>query len=70
MRESEAQLATRYKSRLQMEIELEMIVACTYTVDDIYQLALKIEEGLSSSLPDIQVHKLRLLSSIKQQANH
>ncbi|RVW96613.1 Transposon Ty3-G Gag-Pol polyprotein [Vitis vinifera] len=29
-----------------MEIQLEMIVAHTYTVDDVYQLALKIEEGL------------------------
>ena len=29
-----------------MEIQFEMIVAYTYTVDDVYQLALKIEEGL------------------------
>ena len=46
MRESDAQLAARYKARLQMEIQLEMIATHTYTVDDVYQLALKIEEGL------------------------
>ena len=45
MRESDAQLAARYKARLRMEIQLEMIVAHTYTVD-VYQLALKIEEDL------------------------
>ncbi|RVW36518.1 Transposon Ty3-I Gag-Pol polyprotein [Vitis vinifera] len=36
----------RYKAGLRMEIQLEMIAAHTYTVDDVYQLALKIEEGL------------------------
>ncbi|RVX23374.1 Transposon Ty3-I Gag-Pol polyprotein [Vitis vinifera] len=46
VRESDAQLATRYKVGLQMEIQLEMIVAHTYTVDDVYQLALKIKEDL------------------------
>ena len=29
-----------------MNIQLEMIATHTYTVDDVYQLALKIEEGL------------------------
>ncbi|RVW35958.1 hypothetical protein CK203_078255 [Vitis vinifera] len=37
---------SRYKAGLRMEIQLEMIAAHTYTVDDVYQLALKIEEGL------------------------
>uniref|UniRef100_F6H4H5 CCHC-type domain-containing protein n=1 Tax=Vitis vinifera TaxID=29760 RepID=F6H4H5_VITVI len=46
VRESDAQLATRYKVGLRMEIQLEMIVAHTYTVDDVYQLALKIKEDL------------------------
>ncbi|RVW97795.1 Retrovirus-related Pol polyprotein from transposon 297 [Vitis vinifera] len=46
VRESDAQLAARYKAGLRMEIQLEMIAAHTYTVDDVYQLALKIEEGL------------------------
>ncbi|RVW85285.1 Transposon Ty3-I Gag-Pol polyprotein [Vitis vinifera] len=46
VRESDAQLAAHYKAGLRMEIQLEMIVAHTYTVDDVYQLALKIEEGL------------------------
>ena len=32
VRESDAQLVARYKARLQ----LEMIVACTYTVNDVY----------------------------------
>ncbi|RVW40465.1 hypothetical protein CK203_092335 [Vitis vinifera] len=36
----------RYKAGLRMEIQLEMIAAHTYTVDDVYQLALKIEEDL------------------------
>ena len=44
MRESDAQLAARYKVGLRMEIQLEMIVAHTYTVGDVYQLALKIED--------------------------
>ena len=46
VRESDAQLAARYKAGLRMEIQLEMIAAHTYIVDDVYQLALKIEEGL------------------------
>ena len=46
VRESNAQLAARYKAGLRMKIQLAMIVAHTYTVDDVYQLALKIEEGL------------------------
>ncbi|RVW42524.1 Transposon Ty3-I Gag-Pol polyprotein [Vitis vinifera] len=46
VRESDAQLAARYKAGLRMEIQLEMIAAHTYTVDDVYQLALKIEEDL------------------------
>lgn len=46
VRESDAQLAARYKAGLRMEIQLEMIAAHTYTVDDVYQLALKTKEGL------------------------
>ncbi|RVW75570.1 Transposon Ty3-G Gag-Pol polyprotein [Vitis vinifera] len=46
VRESDTQLVARYKAGLRMEIQLEMIAAHTYTVDDVYQLALKIEEGL------------------------
>ena len=46
VQESDAQLAARYKAGLRMNIQLQMIVAHTYTVDDVYQLALKIEEGL------------------------
>ena len=41
-----------------MEIQFEMIVAYTYTVDDVYQLALKIEEGLKcwvSGRPSSQI---------------
>ena len=41
-----------------MEIQLEMIVAHTYTVDDVYQLALKIEDGLKfrvSKRPSSQI---------------
>ena len=41
VRESDAQLAARYKAGLRMKIQLEMIAAHTYTVDDVYQLALK-----------------------------
>ena len=52
-----------------MEIQFEMIAAHTYTVDDVYQLALKIEEGLNFSFPDIQVYKLGALSPTGQQAN-
>ncbi|RVW77677.1 Retrovirus-related Pol polyprotein from transposon 297 [Vitis vinifera] len=58
VRESDAQLAARYKARLRMEIQLEMIAADTYTVDDVYQLALKIEEGLKfrvSRCPSSQI---------------
>ncbi|RVW77754.1 hypothetical protein CK203_050340 [Vitis vinifera] len=36
----------RYKVGLRMEIQLEMIATHTYTVDDVYQLAFKIEEDL------------------------
>ena len=43
MRESEAQLTTLYNTRLQMDIQLKWIIAHTYTMDDVYQLALKIE---------------------------
>ena len=56
--ESDAQLATRYKARLRMEIQLETIAAHTYTVDDMYQLALKIEEDLKfrvSKSPSSQI---------------
>ncbi|RVW83819.1 Transposon Ty3-G Gag-Pol polyprotein [Vitis vinifera] len=42
----DAQLAARYKAGLRMKIQLEMIATHTYTVDDVYQLALKIEKGL------------------------
>ena len=41
-----------------MKIQLEMIVAHTYTIDDVYQLALKIEEGLkfqASRHPNSQI---------------
>ena len=46
VQESDAQIAARYKAELRMDIQLEMIAAHTYTMDDVYQLALKIEEGL------------------------
>ena len=46
MRESDAQLIASYKAGLRMEIQLEMIATHTYTIDDVYQLALKIEEDL------------------------
>ncbi|KAL6328604.1 hypothetical protein AAG906_003289 [Vitis piasezkii] len=68
MWESDAQLAAHYKAGLRMEIQLEMIVAHTYTVDDVYQLALKIEEGLKFGF-QAQVHKLGALSPTGQQAN-
>ena len=58
MWESDAQLATRYKVGLRMEIQLEMIVTHTNTIDDVYQLALKIEEGLKfrvSRCPSSQI---------------
>ena len=58
VRKSDAQLAARYQVGLRMEIQLEMIVAHTYTVDDVYQLALKIEEGLKfrvSKRPSSQI---------------
>ncbi|RVW94306.1 Retrovirus-related Pol polyprotein from transposon 297 [Vitis vinifera] len=48
----------RYKARLRMKIQLEMIAADTYIVDDVYQLALKIEEGLKfrvSRCPSSQI---------------
>ena len=41
VRESDAQLAACYNARLQMDIQLEMIATHTYTMDDVYQLALK-----------------------------
>ena len=46
VRESDALLAARYKAELRMDIQLEMIATHTYTVDDVYQLGLKIEESL------------------------
>ena len=46
VRESDAQLAARFNVGLQMNIQLEMITTHTDTVDDVYQLALKIEQGL------------------------
>ena len=46
VRESDAQLAAHYKAGLRMKIQLEMIAAHTYTVYDVYQLALKREEDL------------------------
>ena len=52
-----------------MEIQLEIIAINTYTVDDAYQLSLKIG-GSNFRLPDVHIHKLGVLSSIKQQANH
>ena len=58
VRESDAQLAARYKAGLQMDIQLEMIATHTYTVDDVYQLARKIEEGLkfrASGRPNSQL---------------
>ena len=36
MRESDVQLAACYKSRLRIDIQLEMIATHTYTVDDVY----------------------------------
>ena len=45
VQESEAQLAAHYIIGLQMKVQLEM-VAHTNSVDDGYQLALQIEEGL------------------------
>ncbi|WJZ83015.1 hypothetical protein VitviT2T_002731 [Vitis vinifera] len=56
--ESDAQLAARYKAGLRMEIQLEMTTAHTYTLYDVYQLALKIEEGLKfrvSRTPSSQI---------------
>ena len=56
--ESDAQLATYYKARLQMEIQLEKIAIHTYIVDDVYQLGLKIDEWLecqASKLPISQI---------------
>ena len=41
-----------------MKIQLEMIATHTYTIDDVYQLALKIEEGLkfqASRHPNSQI---------------
>ncbi|RVW46228.1 LINE-1 retrotransposable element ORF2 protein [Vitis vinifera] len=58
-----------YKAGLRMEIQLEMIAAHTYTVDDVYQLALKIEEGLKFRVSKRPVHKLGALSPTGQQAN-
>ena len=46
VRESNAQLAAHYKVGLRMDIQLGMIVAHIYTVDDVYQLVLKFELGL------------------------
>ena len=81
VRESDAQLAACYKVGLQMDIQLEMIVAHTYTVDDVYQLALKIEEGLkfwASRCPNSQLgstfsnwtrSKLLIKSSLKIYSN-
>ena len=46
VRESDAQFAARYKAGLRMNIKLEMTATHTYTVDDVYQLAFKIEGGL------------------------
>nr|CAN72140.1 hypothetical protein VITISV_017107 [Vitis vinifera] len=40
-----------YKARLRMKIQLETIATHTYTVDDVYQLALKIEEVLKFWVP-------------------
>ena len=51
-----------------MEIQLEMTIAHTYTVDDVYQLTLK-QKGSSFKLPNVQAHKLRALSPIGQQEN-
>ena len=51
VRESDAQLAAHYKARLRMKIQLETIATHTYTVDDVYQLALKIEEVLKFWVP-------------------
>ena len=69
VRESEAQLTALYNARLQMDIQLEWIIAYTYTMDDVYQLALKIE-GLKFQASKHPSHKLGVLSPTKQQANH
>ena len=39
--ESDSQLTTCYKAKLQTTIQLEIIVAHYYSMDDVYQLALK-----------------------------
>ena len=52
-----------------MDIQLEWIIAYTYTMDDVYQLALKIE-GLKFQASKHPSHKLGVLSPTKQQANH
>ena len=46
VKESDVQLVAHYKVGLWIEIQLEMIVAHTCIVDNVYQLVLKIEEGL------------------------
>ncbi|RVW96614.1 hypothetical protein CK203_020342 [Vitis vinifera] len=73
VRESDAQLAARYKAGLRMEIQLEMIAAHTYTVDDVYQLALKIEEGLKfrvSRRPSSQIGSTFSNRTAKQTFKH
>ena len=80
-RETVAQLAPRYKARFRIDIQLEIIATHTYTVDDVYQLALKIEEGLkfqASRHPNSQLgstfsnwtaSKLVITSSLKTSTN-
>ena len=56
--ESDAQITAHYKVELRMDIQLEMIVAHTYNMDNVYQLAPKIEEGLkfqASKRPNSQL---------------
>ena len=52
-----------------MDIQLEMIVVHTYTVDDVYQLALKIEEGLKSTFSNWTTSKPIITSSLKTSTN-
>ena len=75
MQESDAQLAARYKVGLRMEIQLEMIAAHTYTVDDVYQLALKFRVSkhpssrIGSTFSNRKASKPLITSSFKT-SNH
>lgn len=47
VREREAQIVAHYKARLQIVIQLKMVVAQTYTIGDAYQLTLVVEATLN-----------------------